>query len=87
MNKRFYLFFGNQVSKTSSQGVEEGKALPILHGDYGDANDDDDDVDHHSDDVDDADDNKDKSYYIVGVLSTLTICGHYGPKWYSSSGV
>ena len=81
MNKRFYLFFGNQVSKTSSQGVEEGKVLPILHGDYGAANDDDDDVDHHSDDDDDeADDNKDKRYYIVIVHSTLTICGHYGPK-------
>ena len=75
MNKRFYLFFGNQVSKTSSQGVEEGKVLPILHGDYGDTNDDDNDVDHHSDDDDDDDDNMDKSYYIVKVLSTLTISG------------
>lgn len=84
MNKRFYLFFGNQVSKTSSQGVEEGKVLPILHGDYGDTNDDDNDVDHHSDDDDDDDDNMDKSYYIVKVLGTLTISGDYGPKWYSS---
>lgn len=54
--------------------------MPILHGDYGDTNDDDNDVDHHSDDDNDADDNKDTSYYIVKVLSTLTICGHYGPK-------
>ena len=57
MNKRFYLFFGIQVSETSSQGVGEGKVLPTLHSDYGYTNDSDDDVDHHSGDDDDDDTN------------------------------